>query len=242
MDLRKMASVIRNRLGLISAMVIVCCLAAGLSTEYLIEPKYEASVKVIVNKTSETGITSDNVSVNVQLIGTYLELARTDAVMGRVASEHPEFRLDSSELVGKVQFAAADKTQVITMTVRDTSYKRAAAIVNATASALQAKAAQIMKEDNITILDQASLNKTAEPVSPNMVLNTGIAFILSLVAAVALAFLLEHLNDTIRDEESAKNVLGIPSLAAIGRIEQTNNPGKTSVRRASDGVYATANQ
>lgn len=242
MDLRSMAGVIRNRLGLISVIVIVCCLAAGLSTQYLIEPKYEASVKVIVNKTSEAGITLDDVSVNVLLTETYLELARTDAVMGRVASEYPEFGLDSGELVDKVQFAAANKTQVITMTVRDTSYERAATIVNASASALQAKAAEIMKEDNITILDNASVNKAPAPVSPNIVLNTLIAFILSLVVAVALAFLQEHLNETIRDEETAKNVLGVPSLAVIGRIEPTNNRKKSSVRKASEGVYATANQ
>lgn len=242
MDLRKMAGVIRNRLGMISVIVIICCLAAGLSTQYLVEPKYEASVKVMVNKTSETGITWDDVSVNVQLIGTYLELARTEAVMGQVANEHAEFGLDSSELINKVQFSAADKTQVITLTVRDTSYERAAAIVNAVASALQIKAAEIMKEDNLTILDQAPLDIDAVPVSPNMVLNVGIAFFLSLVAAVALAFLLDHLDDTIKDEEFAKNTLGLPSLAVIGRIEHTNNPGKTTVRRASDGVYATANQ
>lgn len=242
MDLRKMAGVIRSRLGMISVIVIISCLAAGLSTQYLIEPKYEASVKVIVNKTSEAGITLDDVSVNVLLTETYLELAQTDAVMGQVASEYPEFGLDSGDLVDKVHIAAADKTQVITMTVRDTSYKRAATIVNAAASALQAKASEIMKEDNITVLDHASLDKVPPPVSPSIVTNTAIAFVLSLVVAVALAFLQENLDETIRDEETAKNVLGIPSLAVIGRIEPSNKPGKTTARKASDGVYATANQ
>ncbi len=242
MDLRNMAGVVRNRLGMILTIVIICCLAAGLATQYLIEPKYEASVKVIVNKTSETGITWDDVSVNVQLIGTYLELAHTEAVMGQVADEHPEFGLNSNELINKVEFAAADKTQVITMTVRDTSYERAAKIVNAAASALQAKAAEIMKEDNLTVLDQAPLDIDAEQVSPSMAMNVGIAFFLSLVASVALAFLREHLDDTIRDEAFAKNILDLPTLAVIGRIEHSNNPGKTTVRRASDGVYATANQ
>jgi len=242
MDLRKMAGVIRNRLGMISVIVIICCLAAGLSTQYLIEPKYEASVKVMVNKTSATGITLDTVSVNVLLTETYLELAQTDAVMGQVASEYPEFGLDSGDLVDKVHIAAADKTQVITMTVRDTSYKRAATIVNAAASALQAKASEIMKEDNITVLDHASLDKVPPQVSPSIVMNTTIAFVLSLVVAVALAFLQENLDETIRDEETAKNVFGVPSLASIGRIEQTHKPGKTAVRKASDGVYATANQ
>ncbi|MBO9600591.1 MAG: hypothetical protein J7559_22555, partial [Cohnella sp.] len=172
MDLRKMAGVIRNRLGMISTIVIICCLAAGLCTQYLIEPKYEASVKVIVNKTSDAGITLDDVSVNVLLTETYLELAQTDAVMGQVASEYPEFGLDSGDLVDKVHIAAADKTQVITMTVRDTSYKRAATIVNAAASALQAKASEIMKEDNITVLDHASLDKTPPQVSPSVAMNT----------------------------------------------------------------------
>ncbi|MBB6635130.1 YveK family protein [Cohnella thailandensis] len=242
MDLKKMAGVIRNRLGMISAIVVVCCLAAGLFTHYMIEPKYEASVKVIVNKTSDAGITLDDVSVNVLLTKTYLELARTGAVMGTVASEHPEYGMDSEELMEMVKFTASENTQVITIAARDSSYEQAATIVNAVAMSLQAKAAEVMKEDNITILEQASLDKRPQPVTPNLILNTVIAFVLSLAVAIAIAFLQEHLDETIRDEETAKDILGIPSLAVVGRIDPVKSRKKTSARKVGDGVYATANQ
>lgn len=242
MDLKKMAGVIRNRVGMISAIVIVCCLAAGLFTQYMIEPKYEASVKVLVNKTSEAGITLDDVSVNVLLTKTYLELARTDTVMGTVASSHPEYGLDSEELVDQVQFTASENSQVISIMARDTSYERASTIVNAVASALQAKAAEVMKEDNITILEHAPLDKVPQPVTPNLILNTVVAFVLSLTLAIAIAFLQEHLDETIRDEETAKDILGIPSLAVVGRIKPSNSRKKSSVRKVGDGVYAAANQ
>jgi capsular polysaccharide biosynthesis protein len=48
-------------------------------------------------------------------------------------------------------------------------------------------------------------------------LNAAIRVIVSLVAALALAFLLEYLDDSVRDERDARRVLDVPVIGAIPR-------------------------
>ncbi|MDF9406780.1 hypothetical protein L7E55_00145 [Pelotomaculum isophthalicicum JI] len=55
----------------------------------------------------------------------------------------------------------------------------------------------------------------AEPVKPKKKLNIAIAFVLGLMASVSLAFLLEFLDNTIKNPEDVAQHLELPVLGMI---------------------------
>jgi len=71
---------------------------------------------------------------------------------------------------------------------------------------------------NIDIIDPAVT--PLRPVSPKKEENLIIGLLLSLVLGVCLAFLLEHFDTTVRNEEEIKRLLAIPLLGHIPKFHQ----------------------
>lgn len=240
-----MAKVIRRRGWLITVMVIAAGLIAGGLTTWVIPPAYEASAKLIVNKAAEEGVPAvnwDTVTVNIQLIATYKELIRTAAVMDEVLQLHPELEMTTDDLIEAVSVESVNNTQVMTVTAEDASYERAALIVNTVAEVFQRKVIEIMEVDNVTILNTAPPLDDPASANPNLVLSVLIAMVLAAVCATGLVFLLEHLDDTLRDEEDVREVLGYPVLASIDQMTRKDfsHPRTArTVRKAGDSVYVT---
>lgn len=250
MELKDMFRIVWRRAGIIAAIVLLACLAAGFVSVYLLQPEYEASTKLIVNKSSaaedgEALLSWDDVTVNIQLISTYKELILTGAIMDEVVRQHPEIGLTSRELMQKVNVSSVNETQVMTVVARDASYERAALIVNAVSTIFQSKVIEIMKVDNVTILNRASTDEKAAPVSPNPPMNVMISFVLALIFSVGVVFLIEHLDDTIKNEKDVLKYAELPALATIFKVEKKDlaKPGsERSKRKSGDSVYVTANQ
>ncbi len=72
-----------------------------------------------------------------------------------------------------------------------------------------------------------------EPIGPHRTRNIFIAFLLSIAAGVGLAFLLDHLDDSIRSSEDISRHLNLPTLAVI--------PHYVSPERAVADLHVTAN-
>ena len=71
--------------------------------------------------------------------------------------------------------------------------------------------------NNITVVNKAKVPKL--PFKPNLMRNLMIAIFLGLAAGIALAFLLEHLDDTIKAPEDMEKLLGLPVLGVIPAIK-----------------------
>jgi len=249
MELRDMARVIWKRSWIIVLIMLGTCLTTGAVTIWLIPPAYEASTKLIVNKSADENgmpvINWDVVTVNIQLIATYKELIKTAAVMDEVLLLNPDLGLKREELIEMVEVSSVNDTQVMTVVAKDESYETAARIVNSVSEVFQAKVIEIMQVDNVTILNLAPLDEEQEPVSPSLVLNLAVSFMLSLMLGLGLVFLLEHMDDRINHDEDVENVLGLPLLAAIGVMnKRTFNKQRAAraARKAGDVYVATNRQ
>jgi succinoglycan biosynthesis transport protein ExoP len=77
--------------------------------------------------------------------------------------------------------------------------------------------------NNIRTIDYAIAQK--KPVAPRRTLIVGLSLLLALVFGVALALLIEFLDDTMRSTEDVESFLHLPSVAVIPQI------GKTKAKR-----------
>ncbi len=83
-----------------------------------------------------------------------------------------------------------------------------------------------------------------EPVSPNLLLNTGLAFLLSLLLAFVGALAADALDNTLRDPEQVKNSLGVEVLGTLPEVKtwhrgiglaKTGDPTGALLRSTEDG-------
>ena len=83
--------------------------------------------------------------------------------------------------------------------------------------------AKIMNVDNVTVLSKAEIAENQSPIKPRPMLNVAIAFVVGLMASVGLAFLLEYLDNTVKKEEDVENLLGLPVLGVVARMDEETN-------------------
>jgi succinoglycan biosynthesis transport protein ExoP len=76
----------------------------------------------------------------------------------------------------------------------------------------------------LSLLEEATLPSV--PISPNTRMNVLMASALGFVLAIAGAFLIEYLDDTIKTPEDIMRATDLPMLGAIARIDGDNYPEK----------------
>lgn len=250
LDLKDYIKIIRKRLWIIISIVCIASLASAIISYFFIDPTYQASTKLIVNKSNDREgvdqVDINSINTNLRLIDTYKEIIKTPAIMGKVVASYPEFNLSVDQLIGKVKVSSVNNTQVMTLIVQDESYAKAANIVNAVSHVFQEEIPKIMnmKVENVFLLNEAQALANPSPVKPNKKLNVAISFIVSLMAAVGLVFLLEYLDDTIKSEDDIQQFLGIPALGLIAKImpEDIEVRTKADSKIGSEQSHVTYNQ
>jgi len=84
-----------------------------------------------------------------------------------------------------------------------------------------------MNASNIRVVDAAV--PPTRPIRPRPVLNLGLALLLGLGSGIGLAFLQEHLDNTLKNSDDIERVLRVPTLALI--------PSRESLIHGKAGVY-----
>lgn len=249
MELKEYMNIIRKRLWLIAAIVIVACLGAGVKT-FMTTPLYNAEAKLIVNQTYDRQGTAmldySLIQTNVMVISSYTEVIKSSAILDKVVATYPDLGLTSQQLASMISVSSANDSQVMNLRVQDTSYEQAAKTVNAVARIFEAQIPSIMNVDNVTILSEAPLEANAAPININLVMSILISFVVGLMLAVGLVFLLEYLDDTYKSEAELERELGLPVLAVIARIKKddvkSSQPVTTTQQQVGESSYATFNQ
>jgi capsular polysaccharide biosynthesis protein len=249
LDLKDYLKIIRKRMWMILIVVFISSITTGIYSYLFMQPIYEASTKLIVNKSNDRQgvdqVDINSVNLNLRLIDTYKEVIKTPRIMDKVIKEHPELQITAEQLIQKVKVSSVNNTQVMTVVVQDLSYSKAANIANAVSHVFENEIPLIMKVDNVSLLNEALPKENPVPVKPNPKLNIAISLVVSLMIAVGITFLLEYLDDTIKNEEDVERYLNLPTLTIITKVKEEDfihHGSTTSERRVSEAPHVTANQ
>jgi capsular polysaccharide biosynthesis protein len=153
------------------------------------------------------------------MINTYSVIIKSPAILEKVIDE---LELDQSvdQLSQKITINSQENSQVFSLTVQDYNPAKAVEIANTVSSIFQKEIKDIMKVDNVSILAKAEIKENPSPVKPNPLSNIAIAVVVGLMAGIGLAFLLEYLDNTIKDEDDIERLLDLPLLGSIQKISQ----------------------
>ena len=92
----------------------------------------------------------------------------------------------------------------------------------------EARISEVMQPTDVQVIDVAIA--PIKPISPKKTLNVVIAAILGLFIGLAIAFMLEYMNKTVKTIEDVKNYLDLPVLGSIPDFDsETELQKKTSM-------------
>lgn len=196
-------------------------LAAGV-TFFMLTPIYDSAAQLIVqNKQAEGTNLQNDINGNVMLINTYKDMIKGDIVIDAVQKElqkEYQFTYSNSELKAIIEVEQAQNSQMFRIIAKSPEPRKAATIANVTAGIFQKKAEDVLEVSKVTITSKGVVPSKA--IFPNNKLNLLIGAVLGMMLGVGLAFLLELLDKTVKDERFIAESLALPILGQVSEISK----------------------
>ncbi len=216
----QLLGILYRRLPLMITGMLLAGILGGVFSYYAMDNVFQATSTIIVSNqaagSTQDPLTYNDYTLNVKLVDSYSVLSKTNRVLDQVIAELA-LTMSTKALASKISISAAKNTEIINISVTDTNPYMAQNIANSVTRVFQQEVTEIMKMDNVQIIDEAPLPTV--PISPNRPMNIAISCLVGLIFGVLLAFLIEFLDRTVKTTEQAEAILEVPVLASIPRIQ-----------------------
>lgn len=223
MELKEFFYIIRNRFLLILCITLALTLTTGVVSYFVIMPKYKADISVLIGKT-DSG-TNYDVTLYQTMVKSYSKLTKTRTVADDVINKLKLETMKASDLLSMITVTPDTETPFLTITVLSKKPEQAMSIANQFAKSLKYVGANINKIDVVQLIDEAVL--PTNPVSPKPIYNMAIACFLGIMFSIALVFLLEYLDNTIKTKQDVEKVIGLSVIGLITLIDIKDNDNMT---------------
>lgn len=214
--LQELFFILRKRLGLIVLITVITVSCVAGVTFFLIEPEYGSTTTLLLGKPQEyqtgtQGIEYSDIQLNQKLISTYAEIAKSHKVLDQV-KENLKMEDSYGQLISYVNVSMLRDTEIIKVSVTHTDPVIAATLANETADVFMTTVTELMKIDNVQVVDEAKV--PANPIKPNVKMNLAISLVLGLMVGVFLAFVLEAIDNSVKTPADVEKL----GLKVIGMI------------------------
>lgn len=216
-SLVELFEILKKRLSMIISLSLIGLILAAIFTFFIATPQYSATTQLLVNQTTGNaeGIQLNDINTNVQMINTYRDIIKGPVILDEVA-ETLDLGSSVGQLASQIEIVTQDNSQVFSLNVINENPYTASDIANTTASIFQDEVGNIMNVENVTIISEAV--PSANPVSPNNVLNLIIGLLLGAMLGVGAAFLLEFMDKSVKDERFITETLGWSTLGSVSEM------------------------
>ena len=215
MTLLELLRLLRQHLGLVIGLPVLCALVAAvvcwgfMANEYTAEVSIYALTKGESSGSNQDSLTYSDLNASQMLANDFAELAKNDQVQASTAEA-----LGMTSLRGyDVDIKSSTTTRVIKVEVTGDDPQAAALVANKLAQEIGDTAVRVMNVEAVNVISDAKA--PTSPSGPSRSLYTLVAFLAGLFAAIAMVVLLDMLNTTIRNDDEAAELLGVP---VIGRF------------------------
>lgn len=198
--------------------VVVCLLLGNIYLLGIQKPMYKSTTSLVLVSDNQS-ITQNDVTLNNNLVSTYSEIIKSRNVLEKVIKN---LKLDKTaeELSKDVSVTSVTNTQLIKIEVRSDSKKQAKKIANEIATVFSNEIVNIYKIQNISIVDQAKLAKTAFNVNP---LKQNLIYLIAgLVLGCGIVFIMFYFDTSIKDSATVEEKLGLTVLGMVPKVGDSN--------------------
>src|SRR5690606_25278800 len=150
--------------------------------------------------------------------GTYNVIIKSPAILANVIEEL-QLKDTISSLTERITVNNIESSQVVTLSVEDSSMEQAVLIANTTAQVFQKEIQTMMNVDNVSVLAAAEAAANPKPIRPDPVFNMAIGAVAGLVFGMAITMILDQLNTTVRTEEDIEEIQGLQVLGIVSPVD-----------------------
>jgi len=215
-DLQKLLLSYLRRWWVILLCTLAFAAAALVVTRQFITPLYQSSVMIYVNNIrgdqQVDSVTSSNLSTSQKLVGTYVNIIKSDTVLEQVA-DASGMDITASGIRKIMTARQVEDTELFKVIITHPDPTAAAQLANAVAEVAPAEIEEFVEGSSTKIIDYA---KVAErPSSPNVLRNTVLGAMVGCVLALGCLTVLFLLDVRIKDEEDLLMLVEFPVLGQI---------------------------
>lgn len=225
-DLVDLIKKVFKHLFLIIILTILFGIGSFAYSNFIVTPSYNANATMIISSSSKNDDQQDladidfyQIQANKALISTYSEIVKSKGIADQVI-ENLSLNMGYEEFSKKVSIEPVKDTQIISVNVVDSVPARAMDIANETANIFKSSIGDIMKVDNVQILDGATI--PVEPVSPNVSKNTVVGAIIGLVLGIIISMFKELYDISIKSAEEVEEYLNLPVIGVLPDVKKGN--------------------
>lgn len=216
LDIREYFMILLKRKWLIIFITLTSVAISALVSFCIIKPVYESRVSIIIGKDEakvfyEDRYTQSDILMYEKLAKTYAEIAKSSRVIQKTAEKLEKYSV--SFIRNSMSVTPQGDTQILSISVKTNDPELSAAIANELAKNFIDESGDVLPAGNLNILDKAEASYS--PVSPKKMLNISIAFFLGIMISIGIIFLLEYIDNTIKNEEDVSHYLDLPVLISI---------------------------
>lgn len=210
----------------IIAFALVGLIAAGLITEFIMTPKYEATAKIYVLESKNNVVDLSAINLSDKLAADYIQVFNNWHVHEKVISSLGLI-YTYEEIQEMLEVEILPSSRIIQITVESTDPTEAYNIAMAYAQIAPAFIEAKMETSRPNIFEEARIPE--EPSSPNMILNLAIGACLGIAITMAFVLIQFLSDDRVRNAEMLQKRLGLPTLGMVPVQESSvvrNGKGK----------------
>jgi len=226
LDLKRLIEILLKKIKLIIIITLICGIATFIVTRLFITPMYTATASIYVNNTKgmqSNRIDTADLSAAQQLVNTYIEIIKSDSVLGKVSSASG-LGYSVKDIRKMMKASAVSETEIFQVAIENAEPEIAVKLVNTIAKVAPENISRFVEGSSVKIIDYAKIPTV--PSSPNTLRNTIIGFLLGLVLSVAIVLLMELLDVRIKSAEDLEHAFNIPVLGVIPDFNISNQNTK----------------
>lgn len=203
-NLKDFFILIKKRIWIIALITIITTLAGYFYSSMNSTPLYKTSTDVIIGSEAES-------------MSTIMVMVTESNVMNKV-KEDLGLSQSLENIKKQIEVQRMEESQIIKISVTNTDPELTAAIADSTAVAFKSRVANILKFNDVQILNEAAVNST--PINGNQIKTVIIALVFGIIAGTGLVFLMDSMDDTVIKEIEVEEILGVPVLGTVSNMNK----------------------
>lgn len=229
MQLKDYFNVIRTRWWLAAIAIVV---AAGVAFVYSSgQPKLYESTVTLIGKVGKQGDAGLYNGLQQQLQSYTARFTSTD--LANQINQDGKLDLNPDQIISEMHVQSHPTDYTFVITVDDASPERAKKIADVSADFLvienQIAIAGLNPDQQVYVQKNAPASLPDKPYSPRTLLLTGAGAGLGLVFGAILMFVIEFLDDTLKDPSDIERYSGLNTLGQIPRRKTSNSRSQSTL-------------
>lgn len=219
-NLKEYVFTIKKRFIWILVITSITTILGVIHNTYLKSPPlYQTSKTIIVEADPDT-------------MNTLLALAKDPLVLDKISEEIDLYKSPGS-LSGQISYSTVNTSKVVKVTVTDSNPEMVVEIAEKTVKVFKSEMESFLGFSNIKEVPESSFGDhiTEIPQGNNRTVH---AFVLGLILSFGLIFLLDYLDNSVKNERDIEASLGVPLLGTVSSINSKNVENKTGYQFEND--------